>query len=392
MTTETIPLTKTTEEEFQTGEVLTIVGGHFTNDLYTASVAPLLPVIIEKLSLSLTAAGSLTAILQFPALINPFIGYMADRVSLRYFVILAPAVTATLISSLGFIDSYYGLAILFFLTGISVAAFHAPAPAMIGRISGRQVGKGMSFFMAGGELARSVGPILAVWAVSMWTLDGFFRIAVLGWATTLVLFWRLRTVAARSEKSGDLRAVLPIIRTVFLPLLIIVFFRNFLFVSLTTYLPIFIKSGGASLWVAGIALSILELAGVVGALSSGTLSDRFGHKPILLLAILSAAVFMLIFLNVEGWVMVPVLLALGFTALSIAPVMMAIVQEQLPNNRAIGNGLFLAMAFLLRPISILAIGYVGDHYSLYTAFYLSAFISLLAIPAILALPSGESDK
>lgn len=90
--------------------------------------------------------------------------------------------------------------------------------------------------------------------------------------------------------------------------------------------------------------------------------------------------------------MVPVLLALGFTALSIAPVMMAIVQEQLPNNRAIGNGLFLAMAFLLRPISILAIGYVGDHYGLYTAFYLSAFISLLAIPAILALPSGESDK
>ena len=100
MTTESIPLTKTAEEEFQTDKVLTITGGHFVNDLYTACVAPLLPVIIEKLSLTLTQAGSLTAIMQVPALLNPFIGYMADRVSLRYFIILAPAMTATLISSL----------------------------------------------------------------------------------------------------------------------------------------------------------------------------------------------------------------------------------------------------------------------------------------------------
>ncbi|MCK4900917.1 MAG: hypothetical protein KAS38_19210, partial [Anaerolineales bacterium] len=128
MTVESIPLTETAEDEFQTEGVLTIAGGHFVHDIYTASVAPLLPVIIEKFSLSLTAAGSLTAFLQFPALINPFIGYMADRISLRYFVILAPAVTATLISSIGFVNSYFGLAILFFITGISVAAFHAPAP------------------------------------------------------------------------------------------------------------------------------------------------------------------------------------------------------------------------------------------------------------------------
>lgn len=389
MAVESIPLTETAEDEFQTEGVLTIGGGHFVHDIYTASVAPLLPVIIEKFSLSLTAAGSLTAFLQFPALINPFIGYMADRISLRYFVILAPAVTATLISSIGFVNSYFGLAILFFITGFSVAAFHAPAPAMIGRISGKQVGKGMSFFMAAGELARSVGPILAVWAVSMWTLDGIFRIAVLGWGASLILFWRLRSVAARPEKSGNLRAALPVLRTVFLPLLIIVFFRNFLNVSLTTYLPTYMKTGGSSLWVAGITLAILEFAGVAGALSSGTLSDRLGRKPILVVASVAAAIFMLLFLNVEGWVLVLILLALGFSALSTPPVLMAIVQDHLPNNRAVGNGLFLSMSFLIRPISILAIGYVGDQYGLSTAFSLSALVSLLAIPAILALPTLE---
>lgn len=391
MTVKSIPIAKSSEDDFQTGEILTISGGHFIHDIYTGFLSPLLPVIIEKLSLSLTAAGSLNAISQLPALLNPFIGYLADRISLRYFIILAPAVTGTLISLMGLAPDYLTLALLFFMTGFSVAAFHAPAPAMIGRISGKQVGKGMSFFMASGELARTVSPLIAVWAVSLWTLDGIYRTVILGWATSLVLFWRLHNISARPNKTGSVRALLPALRSVFPPLLVIVFFRNFLNVGLATYLPTYMKFGGASLWVAGAALSIYELAGVAGAFTSGTISDRLGRKPVLLLGIVSAAVFMVIFLNVEGWLIVPLLLALGFSALSTPPVLMAVVQEHLPNNRALGNGLFLSASFLIRPISILAIGFIGDTYDLRTAYYLSALVSLLAIPAVFKVPDIKSE-
>jgi len=258
---------------------MTIVSGHFVHDSYTAMIPVLLPVIIEKLSLSLTAVGSLTALLQLPALLNPFIGYLADRISLRYFIILAPAITGTIISSLGFASGYFELAIMLFVTGFSVAAFHAPAPAMIGRISGNQVGKGMSYFMASGELSRTVGPLIAVWAVTTWTLDGIYRLAVFGWMASLLLFWRLRTIPARSAPAGSPRAILPALRTLYLPLLTFVLFRNFLNVSLTTYLPTFMKSQGSTLFIAGAALSILEFAGVAGEtfltfLISGPLDPR----------------------------------------------------------------------------------------------------------------------
>lgn len=386
MVTKTNPTKKIIENQFQTGKVLTIVGGHFFHDLYTAFIPPLLPLIIEKLSLSLTLAGSLMAFVQLPALLNPFIGYIADKISLRYLVIFAPAVTASLISSLGFAPTYLTLAIILFVTGVSVASFHAPAPAMVSRLSGTQVGKGMSLFMAGGELGRTVGPLLAVWAVSTWTLDGFYRIVLIGWVATLLLFIRLRNVAAHSEKSANLRPLIPYLKRLFLPLLVVMFFRNFLHVALTTYLPTFMDMEGASFWMAGAALSILEFAGVGGALISGTISDRLGRKPVLLVATIGSTLFMLIFLNVEGWMLVPVLLALGFTALSTTPILLAIVQEQLPNNRAMGNGLFMSIAFLLRPISLLVIGMIGDRIGLRPAFYGSAIIALLAIPGILTLP------
>jgi len=245
------------KNKFEAGQVLTISSGHFIHDVYSAFLAPLLPTLIEKMSLSLTQAGSLSAFMQIPAIMNPLIGHFADKYNLRYLVIIAPALTATLMSIMGLAQSYTVLAILLLLTGVSVAFFHAPAPAMVGQISGRRLGKGMSWFMGGGELARTVGPLVAVWAYSTWALEGMYRVMVIGWLTTAILIWRLRNIPIRARKQGSLQSVLPKLRTLFLPLGIIIFFRMFMVVSMTTYLPTFMKQNGASLFRGSLFLSIL---------------------------------------------------------------------------------------------------------------------------------------
>lgn len=373
-------------EEFQTGEVLPIVGAHFINDIYTAAIAPLLPVFIEKFTLSLTQAGSLTAIYQLPAIINPLIGYLADKKSIRYFVIFAPAVTATMISLLGFAPNYFVMLLLLFASGISVAAFHAPAPALVGRLSGNKVGLGMSLFMAGGEMAFTVGPLLAVWAVSVWTLDGFWRTVFLGWAATVILYWRLRNVAPRMEKPGSLRSIAPSMLRLFLPLSIFALFRFPMLECISTYLPTYMNSEGASLLAAGAMFSVLQSAGVAGVLLSGTASDRLGRRWVLFAATFGSALLMLLFIHSSGWIVILLLLGMGFLALSATPVMLAMVQEQFPNNRAVANGVFMSIVFVLRPLGTLAIGMLGDKYGLQTAFMWGALISFLSLPAIAALP------
>jgi hypothetical protein len=79
---------------FQTDQVATISVGHLVHDTYTAFLAPVLPLIQANLGIGYALAGSLSIFTQRPSVLNPFIGYLADRVSVRYFVILAPGITA----------------------------------------------------------------------------------------------------------------------------------------------------------------------------------------------------------------------------------------------------------------------------------------------------------
>jgi FSR family fosmidomycin resistance protein-like MFS transporter len=95
---------------------------------------------------------------------------------------------------------------------------------------------------------------------------------------------------------------------------------------------------------------------------------------------------MFVFLAVGGWLRFPLLLMLGFTALSITPVLMALVQESVPENRALANGVYMALSFVLRSGVVVALGAMGDRFGLRLAFAISAAITLIGLPLILLLP------
>lgn len=373
---------------FQTGEVITIAGGHFAHDTYSAFLAPLLPLIQERLGTGYALTGSLAIFAQLPSLLNPFIGYLADKISLRYFIILAPAVTATLLSGLGLASNYLSLALLLLAAGISIAAFHAPAPAMIGSVSGQRIGQGMSIFMAAGELGRTLGPVVVAAAVGWFGLEGIWRLAFVGWAVSLILYWRLHDISARpiSRRSGALADIWPTARQVFPGLAWLVGARVGLLVSLTTYLPIYVSDvRQANLWLAAGALTILEGAGVVGALLTGTLSDRLGRRRMLLILLSLSPPLLVAFLYAPGWALVPLLLALGLTAVTVQPVLLAYVQDSFPDHRATANGIYLALSFLIRAFGIWVVGNMADNFGLQTAYLVSAGAALFSLPAVLWL-------
>ncbi len=385
------------EETFQTDKALAITAGHLTHDIFTSFLSPLLPLIIAKLGLSLTLAGTLASFQQLPSLINPLLGVLADRGGLRWLVILAPTITAIAMSMVGLAPSYIALSLLLLVVGVSTAIWHTPAPAMMARVSGRQVGQGMSFFMLGGSLAYTIGPLLAVAAVSWWGLGGIWRLAPLAMCASALLYWRTRDIViARPAASVDgvprasLWASLRGLSRLFVPITGILIAQGCMVVALTTFLPTFMSGEGASLWQAGGSLAVVEAAGAVGTLVSGTLSDRLGRRRILALVLLLAPALTLVFLSVRGWVMIPVLLAVGFTAFSTTPVLMALVQEYSRDHPATANGLYFMLNFVSRAVLIIVVGALADRLGLRTAFQWCAWIGFASAPFVLLLPKRDN--
>lgn len=388
MTTEAIPATTPLREgRFQTTRVLFIALAHFVHDTYPAFLAPLLPLLTERLGLTLALAGSLTLFLRGTSLLQPFIGHIADRTELQYFVIAAPALTGVFMSSLGMAPSYVALIPLLLFTGISTAMFHAPAPAMVTRVSGQQWGRGMSIFMAGGELGRSLGPVFIAAVVERVGLEHAYLAAVPGLVASLVLF-RLfhRTPSRLQAQPLSLRVALRAQGRPLLLLLGIAFFRAVSVFSFITFLPLYLTQTGTRLMLASAAVSLFELAGVIGALLGGTLSDRFGRRTIFLFFQVVVAPVLLAFLHATGWVAVLLLMLGGLVALSTGPVGLTVIQELFADNRSTATGVYISFSMIASSIATTLFGALADVVGLPLAMNAMVLMPLLGIPLTLLLP------
>jgi FSR family fosmidomycin resistance protein-like MFS transporter len=398
--TETTPTpvpTRTTNAEFQTGRVTTIAAGHGVHDTFTAFLAPLLPRFVEKLSLTNAMAGLLSVFLQIPSLFQPFIGHLADRRALRWIVILGPGVTATVMSSLGWAPGFVGLALFLFTAGISVAAFHATAPVAVSYLSGDRLGRGMGFFMVGGESGRTLGPLLVVSSLAIMSLRSMVFLSLAGIATSVILYFKLRAVELRTKEDGDQvpwRTAVASMRGLMFLLGGLTAVRSLMMMSVTLFLPLFLTEEGSSVWLAGAALSIVEAAGIAGAFAGGWVSDHVGRRAVLIFGHITAPLALLAFLATDGGIRIALLPVIGLTLLAVPPVLMALVQEQVPESRALANGVYLSMNFAIRSTAAIGFGAVGDIFGLRTAIFIGAIAMFAGLPLVWILfrRPGVADK
>lgn len=377
-------------KKFKTFDVAIISAGHFFHDIYSSFTAPILPLLIQKFSMSYTLAGLLTLFQQVPNLLNPFLGIIADRVALRMFIIATPTITGIAMSLLGASPGYTVAAILLLVAGISSSFFHVPTPVMVKQKSGENLGKGMSFYMFGGELARTLGPLIILGAISLWGMEGTYRLIPLGMAASLILYFRLRSVVPGN--SPEVRQGTPGLWATFkehLPLFLVIIgiltFRAIMRVSITTFLPTYMEAIGVGWQKGAIYLSVVEISAAAGTLFWGTISDRIGRRNALLIISSITPFLMFGFVETRGILMILFLILMGFFLLGITPILLALVQERARARQAFVNGIFMSISFESSSLASLVIGGLSDWVGIEQAFRLAAYLAPLAIPFVLLI-------
>jgi FSR family fosmidomycin resistance protein-like MFS transporter len=385
---------KQIRDGFQKGRVLTISVVHFVHDCYTAFLAPALPLIIDKLGISYGMTGLLAVIQRIPSLFNPLIGIIAERPVMRYMVIFSPALTAVFMSLIGLAPAYTFLAILLFFSGISSTLWHIPSPVIVKQVSGKRIGKGMSYYMGGGELARTAGPMVILGVISWWGLEGMWRMMPLGLIASAVLWVQFRkarftpSVSPRKHQEGSYWRIFLRFSTAFVLTGGFTLFQAGMKASVTYFLPTFLTSAGNSLHYSELALTVLQLAGAMGALFAGTISDKIGRFHTLLIISIVTPLLTLLFLQLEGYWIFPVLLPLGFFIFAPTSVMLATVQELKTEKKAFVNSIYMTLNFFVSVMVYPLVGAAIDRVGFLPTFRFIAFLGFGAVVIVIITRKG----
>jgi FSR family fosmidomycin resistance protein-like MFS transporter len=354
---------------------------HGLNDGYGAFLSALMPILIERLGISLTLAGLLTSIrssigsfAQWP------LGLAADRFGARTFAIFGPLLTAFSMCFLGLMPSYWGVVVLLVLAGLGTAALHPAGASLVPEGSGR--GLRMALFSAGGTLGVALGPILVTQVVARFGLSATPFLFIPAIFVCLALFLFIPT-GPRSPNSQGLRLHRHPQRAKLLRLWGMGMFRDVVGTAVSGFLAVVWVRRGASLTLAGLSLTIYSLASAVGDLAGGRLSDRFGRKEVLAGAMFFALPSLYLFLFTDGLVSFLFLALFGLALAASVPVTLVYGQELVPESRGAVSGLLLGLVWGVGSLLVTAVGALADRVGLELAL---SYVGIALIPAgLLAL-------
>jgi FSR family fosmidomycin resistance protein-like MFS transporter len=366
--------------------------GHFTIDSYSSFFSPLLPLLVEKLDLSLTLVGTLVALSSVTSSFSqPLFGLLSDRMRRPWFVAFGPLVAAVFMSGLGMAPSYAVLVSLLMLAGLGVAAFHPQAAVLASDVSPRR-NLSMAFFVTGGTIGFSVGPMFAVGVVSAFGLERTWVAAIPGLlASALLLAWFAR-VAPRPRhevRRVPLRELKPVMRPLTL-LYVSTVSRSVVSYGFMTFLPLYLSARGYSLSQSGAALSLYLLMGAVGGFFGGWLSDRVGGHRVLVASFLAAAPLYVAFLVLPDAIGIPSLILGSFVLQSSLPVNVVLGQELSPEHSSTISSLMMGAAWGMGALIIGPIGALADRSGLHAALSVLSGMLLLGFACAAMLPKGDA--
>jgi len=366
---------------------------HFTGDLYSSFVIPLLPVLAHNFSLSLTQVGFLTGMMRLLAfVVQPSVGYLADRYQTRVFVLGGPALAVVFIPLMGLANTFTLLLVCVALGSIGQSMFHPPAAGMVSTYGGNQAGLSMSLFGLGGTLAFGVGPLWATEWVERFGIAALPYTMIPGLAFLVLLLFLVPKPQSEGMSSlgfvGSIReAIGPAWRSILL-IWVLVLIRTFASQSFLTFLPLYYSHQGRSLVSIGAIIAAYTVAGALSGIAAGHAADRLGYKPVFLVGYIAAtpALYLLLYLPGE-WVYVSSFWAGFFTLATMFPAI-SLAQELAPKGRSIVSSLMMGFAYGLGGIMTPITGSLAEAFSIRSVLAVVAAVPLLASVMIYWLPAA----
>jgi MFS transporter, FSR family, fosmidomycin resistance protein len=374
--------------------ILLMAATHFAVDGYSNIYAPLLPLLIPRLELSLAAAGVLTMCFQMAASVSQLaFGHIADRWRPRMLLVAGPIVCITVLSAIGLAHSALVLGLVLVLGGLGGAAFHPPAAALVHRLGAERQGFAMALHITAGSLGFSLGPLLFAPIIQRVGLQWSPIVALPGLAWIWLCLSRVPPLeeAHTSASRGGFRALRPYAFHLTLLYLIVVL-RTLASLSFATFVPVMLTRRGVSVSGAAAAISLYLFASSMGGFAGGPLADRFGPKRVIAWSLVAAVPFLVAAPLLHGLPFLAVLAVGGFFVQSTLPVNVTFGHQLAPVSAATVSSLMMGFAWGTGGLAVPLVGMLADRIDIAPALMIMGLAPLAAAACALPLPGGRQPK
>jgi FSR family fosmidomycin resistance protein-like MFS transporter len=363
-----------------------MASAHMMVDAYGNIYAPLLPLLIPKLGLSLAAAGTLTMLYQMAASVAQVgFGQIADRWRPRLLVMAGPVASVTILSLVGIAPSTEALAAVLVLGGLGGAAFHPPAAALAHRLGGDRPGLAMSVHITGGTLGFSLGPLLFAPAAERFGLSWTPLLALPGLLVIAFFVTHVPSITLHEGTRRGFGALRPYARPLGL-LYAIVVLRTLTSLAFATFVPVMLTRRGMSVGQAGAVVAVYLFASGLGGLLGGPSADRFGPRRVIAISLVLACPFLAAASLLSGWAFIVALAIGGLFLQSTLPVNVVFGQALAPVSAATVSSLMMGFAWGTGGLSVPFVGMLADRIGIERTLLCLAFIPLAAAMCALPLP------
>ena len=349
--------------------------------------APLLPLLIPRLNLSLQEVGVLAMCYQLASSVSQLgFGTLADRWRPRVLLMAGPVLSVVVLSAIGTATSLPMLAVVLLVGGLGGAAFHPPAAALVHAVSGDRKGLAMSTHISGGSLGFSVAPIVFAPAVLALGSSMAWLVAVPGLLALTYTLQLIRRVEIPSRhQNQSWRSLRPYAKPLAL-LYVVVVLRTLTANSLAVFLPVLLTQQGMGVGEASAAVSIYLVVSTIGGFLGGPLADAYGARRVIILTLLASTPFLLIGQLSTGWTLTALVSIGGFLLQSTLPVNVTFGQQLAPVSAATVSSLMMGFAWGVGSLLAPVVGNLGDRLGLDVALSITAVVPILAAAVAWPLP------
>ncbi len=366
--------------------------GHMVVDVNQGALAPLLPFLRARFSLTYTAAGAILLVANLTSsVIQPAFGYFSDRTARRWLLPWGLALACTGVGLSGWAPSYAALLGLVVVSGLGIAAYHPEGYKTAHQVAGDRKATGLSLFSIGGNVGNALGPPLITFLVTTFSLRGTLGMLAPGLLTACLVAAVLPSLVperAAAGTTGPASAAGRDMRGAMALLIGVVTVRSWVQLGLVAYVPFYyVDVLRADPRVVGPLLFLFLGAGAVGTLTGGPIADRWGTRRYVTYSLLAATPLIAGFLLRRGdWLATLCLAAAGFVLVSSFSVTVALGQSYLPRRLGMAAGLIVGLAIGTGGVGVTLLGAIADRWGLPATLGVLTGLPLVGFALALLLP------